>query len=272
MLPGEADAAVHLHVELGAQVGGRHGQRRRHRRGATRTARRPPTRRGPRPTPRPSPARWPRACWRSGASPPGTWRSGGRTARRSLAYAAAGSVHSRATPTASAAKIVRAMSTSACRAPGRTSAAAPSKLTRPARRVGSRFGGDSTVTPPARRVDDGDVVADADQQHVGQAGADHRPGRTVQRRRRGARRRRRGRPRRTSIRRRDPGSSLAARSSDPAATSTALAIDRRHEGAGCHRPAELLDDDDQLLQPVPGAAVLLGDVQARATRGAAASA
>ena len=33
VLPGEADAAVHLDVELGAQVGRRHGQRRRHGRG-----------------------------------------------------------------------------------------------------------------------------------------------------------------------------------------------------------------------------------------------
>ena len=86
-------------------------------------------------------AQWCFTAWNMAIGRPNWWRS--------LAYAAADSVHSRATPTASAEKIVRAMSTSIWRAPGSTSAAAPSKLTRPARRVGSRFGGDSTVTPPA---------------------------------------------------------------------------------------------------------------------------
>ena len=36
---------------------------------------------------------------------------------------------------------------------------------------------------------------------------------------------------------------------------------RGHERPGSHRPAELLDHDDELLQPVAGAAVLLGQVQ-----------
>src|SRR5207245_945797 len=45
---------------------------------------------------------------------------------RTLAYPAASSQHSRATPVASAARIVRARSTRTCLAPGTTSAGAPS--------------------------------------------------------------------------------------------------------------------------------------------------
>ena len=56
-------------------------------------------------------------------------------------------MHSRARPTASAARITRARSTSVRRAPGSTVAGAPSRVTRAVRRVGSMLGGVSTETP-----------------------------------------------------------------------------------------------------------------------------
>ncbi len=58
-------------------------------------------------------------------------------------------MHSVATPAASAATMSRARSTRMRRPPGRTSAGAPSSVTRAERRVGSRLSGVSTVTPPA---------------------------------------------------------------------------------------------------------------------------
>ncbi len=70
---------------------------------------------------------------------------------RTLAYSAACSVHSRATPTASAATSRRLRSTRARRAPGRTSQGEPVKDTRAERRVGSRLAGTSTDTPSADR-------------------------------------------------------------------------------------------------------------------------
>ena len=153
---------------------------------------------------------------------------------RTLAYSAASSVHSRAMPAASAARIVRARSTSTWRAPGMTSAAAPSSVTRAARRVGSRFGGVSTVDASGRTIDDRDVVAD-------RRPAARRPDRRRAPRRRTrtpfavavhVRRRRRARPRRWSSPSARPGRSRACSSSGAAAASTALAITVGTNGPG----------------------------------------
>ena len=80
VLPGESDAAVHLDVELRVPVEG--GKRERGRGGGREleVRRRRRSRRALRPTRPRSRARRRRACWRSGASPPGTSRSGARTA------------------------------------------------------------------------------------------------------------------------------------------------------------------------------------------------
>ena len=110
-------------------------------------------------------------------------------------------------------------------------------------------------------VDDGDVVTDADEQHIGEAGADDRAGGTVQRAvaqldvaAEGDRSARRTvdeprEPRRGDVVGRGGGEHGAGDGG-------------RHERARGDSSAELLDDDDQLLQPIAGAAVLLGDVQA----------
>ena len=214
MLPREPDAAVHLDVELGAsgrrpaspRVG---GDRRR----VARAGRRPRTRRVPRPTPRRSPARWRRACWRSGASPPGTCRSDGRTAARSLAYWPRPARCTRGRRRRLRRRgSCRARSTSTWRAPGSTSAAAPSSTMRADRRVGSRFGG--TVDrrrPPPSALEDRDVVDRTGTSSTSASRtAEHHAGRAVQRRRRAARRHRRGRPLRSSNRRPAPGSKAAA--------------------------------------------------------------
>src|SRR4051794_20194581 len=68
---------------------------------------------------------------------------------RSFEYAAASSVHSKATPTASADSSTRAMSTSVRLAPVNTTTGASASVTRALRRLGSRFGGVDTVTPDA---------------------------------------------------------------------------------------------------------------------------
>ena len=168
-------------------------------------------------------------------------------------------MHSRARPTASAARITRARSTSVRRAPGSTVAGAPSRVTRAVRRVGSMLGGVSTVTPPRRprprprrrrpppgaaaarpppstapaepgrgAAVDGDRAAQRDRaghRAVGQAGQVGLGGLAAHRGQHGA------------------------------------GDHRGHERARRHRPAQLLDDDDQLLEAVARAAVLLGDVQ-----------
>ena len=180
--------------------------------------------------------------------------------RRSFAYAAAISVHSRARPTASAERSTRARSTSARRAPGSTVAGAPSRVTRAERRVGSRFGGTSTLTP-SPRFDHGDVVAHGNEQHVGEPAAEDVAG--VARRCS------------TGERRLIPTSATAPftePSARPGSSSSATS-DRRPRraprstitvgtnGPGRDGPAELLDHDDELLEPVARAAVRLGHVQ-----------
>src|SRR3954464_5884125 len=70
---------------------------------------------------------------------------------RTFAYSAAISVAPRATPTASADKMTRDRSRNVVAAPVSVVAAAPSRATRPLRRVGSRFDGTSTFTPLPRR-------------------------------------------------------------------------------------------------------------------------
>ena len=93
---------------------------------------------------------------------------------RTLAYAAACSVHSVAMPTASAAVMRRARSTRTRRPPGITSAGAPDSTTRALRRVGSRLSGTSTVTPARADLDDDDVVACGQDEHMGEAAAQDR--------------------------------------------------------------------------------------------------
>src|SRR5271165_2988865 len=68
---------------------------------------------------------------------------------RTLAYSAAWSVVSRATPAASAASTARATPVSSRRAPGSTVAGAASSRTLAARRLWSRLAGTSARTPPA---------------------------------------------------------------------------------------------------------------------------
>ena len=159
-------------------------------------------------------AQWCFTAWNMAIGRPNWWRS--------LAYAAADSVHSRATPIASAEKIVRAMSTSTWRAPGSTSAAAPSKLTLPARRVGSRFGGDSTVTPPAATS----TTATSSPTATNRTSASPAPITAPAEPCTAPSRSSASPPRATAARVEPsarPGSSLAASSSGAAATSTALA-------------------------------------------------
>ena len=67
---------------------------------------------------------------------------------RTLAYSAACSVTSRATPVASAANSSRDRSVSTLRAPGSTVAGAPVRVTRAIRLAGSRLAGISVLTPP----------------------------------------------------------------------------------------------------------------------------
>ena len=79
VLPREADAAERLHAVLGGleeRVDRERGGRRDRERAGVAVV----ERRGPRPTPRRARARCGRACWRSGASRPGTARSADRTA------------------------------------------------------------------------------------------------------------------------------------------------------------------------------------------------
>ncbi len=154
MLPRDPDAAVHLGVEVGAQVGGGRGERRRDRGGVGELV----AARRSRPCAASHTAlvassvatsmlaQWCFTAWNIAIGRP--------NCRRSLAYAAAISVHSRARPTASADRITRARSTSTRRAPGSTVAGAPSSVTRAVRRVGSRFVGHVDLhvrRPPSRR-------------------------------------------------------------------------------------------------------------------------
>ena len=67
VLPGEADAPVHLDVHLGVVDGRPEGQRGRHGRREGELVGVVVQRPAPRPTPRRWPARPPPACWRSGA-------------------------------------------------------------------------------------------------------------------------------------------------------------------------------------------------------------
>ncbi len=109
-------------------------------------------------------------------------------------------------------------------------------------------------------VDHGDVVADRYEEHVGLAGAERHRG-----------------PGDRAVAHRDVG--VRGHGADHAAVGEAgqpavlhlvgaaggehRARDRRrHERARRHRPAQLLDHDDELLQAVPGTAVGLGQVQA----------
>ena len=163
-------------------------------------------------------------------------------------------------PTASAARIVRDRSTNARRAPGRMSPAAPARVTLPARRVGSRLAGVSIETPSAVGVDHGDVVADGDEDDVGQPGAEHRTRRSVQRpvapldvTAEGDRAERRS----VGQTGQEPGLHLVRAGGDEHGTGQ----QRGHEGARGQGPAELLDDDHDLLQTEARTAERLGDVQ-----------
>jgi hypothetical protein len=113
----------------------------------------------------------------------------------------------------------------------------------------------------ARVLDDQHVVAGRDQQHVGQLAADHGSGRAVasavadryvpsERYRAGCGAARQPRQQPGLQVRRGRGRDHRARDH------------RGHERAGRHGPAQLLGHDHQLGQPEPGAAVLLGQVQA----------
>ena len=260
MLPREADAAVHLHAEVGALVGRRQRRARRRSPRRTRTGRRRRPLRGAAShtaavassVATAMLAQWCLTAWNMAIGRPNCWRT--------LAYSAARSVHSRATPTASAASSRRAMSTSARRAPGsrsprrtveRDTAGAAGRVE--VRRHLDRHAG-------ALGVDDGDVVADRHEDDVGQAGAEHRPRRAGQRAAAG----------RDVTAEGDGPERRAAGQAGQQPRRDLVAADRgehragdqrRHERTRREATAQLLDDDHRLRQPVAGAAELLGHVQ-----------
>ena len=159
----------------------------------------------------------------------------------------------------------RARSTSTRRAPVITVAGAPSRVTRALRRVGSRLGGDSIATP-SPTVDD--------------CRRRRRPARgsaTRTRRRAPRRRRRRPTPSDTVTEppsataptvepSASPGRSRDRRASSPAAAITALATTVGTNGPGATARRKLLDHDDQLVEPVAGAAARPRAGAARASR------
>ena len=259
VLPRVADAAVDLHAEVDAQVGGRPGERRGDgggvrelvapaggRTAASQTA-----------AVASSVATAMLAQW---CFTPWYMAIGRPNCKRTLAYSAARSVLSRATPTASAARIVRAMSMSARRAPGMMSPVAPSSVTRP-----GAAGGVDVLRRRHRHtgglgVDDGDVVADRHEDDVGEPRAEHGAGRTGELP--AARRHvatERGRTEGRAVGKSGKQARLdvvgAGRDEHRAGDQ------RRDEHAGGQGPAELLGDHDRLLQPVAGTAEVLGDVE-----------
>ena len=145
--------------------------------------------------------------------------------------------------------------------PGCTVAAAPSRVTRADRRVGSRFGGVVDRDAVATELDDRDVVAHADQEHVGEPATEHRAGRSVQRAvallHLAAQRDRAG-----GGAVGEAGEELRLQRVVRGRDEHRAGDDGGHERARRDGPPELLDHDHELLEPVARAAVLLGDVEA----------
>ena len=266
VLPGEADAAVHLDVELGAAVRGRDGQRRRDGRGVAELV----TAAGPRPGRRPTPrrlassvatsmlAQWCLTAWKVAIGRP--------NCSRTFAYSAAFSVHSAATPAASAERTVRATSASSPARAGDHVGRGPVEGDpgRPA--VGSRLVGTSAWTPPAR------------------ARSPRRRRRPPPAARRPDGRRARRRPTRCAAPSRDghlaaegdradplpsarPGSSRLRSVVGPGGGQHGAGDHRRHERSRRQAPAQLLDHDQRLRQAEAGAAEFFGHVQPEPGRG-----
>ena len=260
VLPREPDAAVHLHVQVGAQVGRGAGEGRGDRRGVRalvatgrRRAAASQTAAVASSVATAMLAQWCLTAWYIAIGRP--------NCSRTLAYSAAASVHSRAMPTASAERRSLARSTSTGRAPARTVAVAPSSVTRPDRRVGSRFAGTSIFTPPpatstiTTSSPAGTTITSArPAPRTVPASPDAAPSRTST-----------APPRPIPALRvpsARPGRSAPFVSSSPAASSTRAGDDRRHERARGERATELLDHDDELLHPRARTAVRLAHVEA----------
>ena len=256
VLPGEADAAVHLDAALGAVGEGLGGDGAGDGRGegdlvvGARPGRRP------RPPPGPAPAR--RACRRSGASRPGTGRWGGRTARGPWRRPRrCRRTRPRRRPTRRPAAWRPGPGPGRAGPPGRAGrpTGSPSRRTVARRRVESRLLCSSTVRhsassahQPSRRGTTTTLAVPAP------STARHSRSCGVRGERHRSRRRAVGQARQQ---RRSASSSSAIRSTT-AAASTVGRI-----GPGATARPELLQHDGQLGQAEARAAVLLGHVQAQ---------
>ena len=249
VLPREADAAVHLHVEVRAEVGGRDGQRGRDGGGvgellaaAGRGTGRVPHRRGGQLG----------GDGHVGAVVLHGLEHGDRAAELQAGLGVLGGEVGR---TPGRRRRPRRRGSCGRRSTQRLAgtgehARRRRRRTTPGRCAGSGRGwaASSTVTPRRRRVDHGDVVADRRR-------AGRRPARRRARRRPSRAARRRATvdlaaepdARRWSSRRRGRAGSARRTSSVPAAPSTAAAISVGTNAPGASGPAELLDDDDELL-------------------------
>ena len=222
------------------------GEGRRHRGGVGELVAARGRRHGPRPTRRWSPARWPRACWRSGASPPGTWRSAGRTAPAPWRTRRPGRCTRGRCRRPRRTGSTRARSTSVRRAPGSTVGRGAVE------RDAGRCGGSGRGWPGSRRSPRRRPRPPRRRRPTPTSRTSARPAAEHDARRRRARRRRRTSTAPPSATApavdpsASPGRSRALVASSPAAARTALAIAGGHERARGDGPAELLDHDDQL--------------------------
>ena len=180
---------------------------------------------------------------------------------RTLAYAAACSVHSVAMPTASAAVMRRARSTRTRRPPGITSAGAPDSTTAVAAPRQVEVVRDLHHDATRSNVHDDGVVTRGEDEQMGEATAQDRRSRAgglavrhrdVRRQRDAAEDRAVGQPGQEARRQRTGRGRVDHRAGDH----------RRHERSGRDGAAELLGHHDELGQPEAGAALVLGEVEA----------